>query len=152
MPEHDGDTENKSKKSTKRKIAGWSAIGLWLLSIAMSFAIAPSSNLIWLPDALLLIGFFPLIWLCPYSILWITFGLFTAAIGFILLVLTNIPDSALPAQTWAIKKHLAEYHPAWSWLIIGTVATIYGTIRFLINSTLFIIRKARSKKSESPKE
>lgn len=131
-------------KSKKNKIAGWSACALWVLSIILSFAIAPNSPFIWIPDAVLLIGFFPLIWICPYSIVWIIFGVLNALIGWFLLLLTCIPDSALPAQSIGIKKHLAEYHPYWSWILLGLFVALCGTVRICVN-TIGMISKKKNK-------
>jgi hypothetical protein len=128
---------------TAKKIAVWSSCGLWGLSIVFSFLIPTSSPMIWVPDTILLAGFFPLIWICPYSVIWLAFGILTGFIGSFLLVLTNIPDSALPAQSISVKKHLAEYHPCWSWMIVGSFVTICGTVRFLVNCLLFFMRRKR---------
>ena len=132
---------------TRKKLAVWTSCGLWGLSIILSFLIPTSSPAIWLPDSLLLLGFFPLIWICPYSVIWLAFGILTALIGSFLLLLTNIPDASLPAQTLSVKKHLAEFHPCWSWMIIGSFVTICGSIRFLVNCLLFFIRKQRQSAS-----
>lgn len=122
--------------SKKKKIAAWTACGLWVLSLGLSFAIPPTSPLIWIPDTVLLLGFFPLIWICPYSLVWIAFGILTAFIGSFLLLLTCIPNEALPADTHAIKKHLLEFHPCWSWMLLGLFATIAGIIKLIINLTI----------------
>lgn len=140
----EGKPPAKKEKTVVQKIALWSACVLWVLSIVLSFAIPTSSSLIWLPDTVLLLGFFPLIIICRYSIIWLAFGILTGFIGSFLLVLTNIPDSALPAQTISVKKHLAEYHPCWSWMILGTFVTVCGTIRLLVNSVFFFVRRGRN--------
>jgi len=133
-------------KSRRRNIAGWSAVALWGLSIILSFSIPPSSQYIWVPDSVLLVGFFPLIWICPFSLVWLAFGILTAFIGSFLLLLTNIPDTALPLETVAIKKHLALYHPYWSWILAGLFVTICGAIRLTINVWLLLMRKKQPAK------
>lgn len=135
---------DKTAKSKRKKIASLVACALWVLSIGLSFAIPPSSNMIWIPDAVLLAGFFPLLWICPYSFVWIIWGILTAFIGAFLLLLTNIPDNALPPDTHTIKHHLAEYHPYWSWMILGLVGTIAGVVKLVINLSKMILDK-RSK-------
>lgn len=132
------------KTKGRKKFAVWISCALWGLSILLSFSIPTSSNLIWLPDTVLLLGFFPLIWICPFSLVWIAFGLLTAFIGSFLLLLINIPDSALPAATLPVKKHLAEFHPWWSWLLIGVLVTICGAMRMLINIVRHFARKNKS--------
>ena len=134
----------RNAKSKRKKIASIVACGLWVLSIALSFAIPPSSSFIWIPDAVLLMGFFPLLWICPFSILWMLWGVLTAFIGCFLLLLTNIPDNALPPDTHTIKHHLAEYHPYWSWMILGLIGTIIGVIRALINLGKMLTKKKQA--------
>ena len=135
-------SENLEKpKSRKNKIATWIACAFWGISIALSFAIPPSSPLIWIPDTFLLLGFLPLLYICPWSIVWIIFGALTLFIGWFLLLLTCIPDSSLPAQAIGVKKHLAEYHPAWSWMILGLGVTICGIIRMTINTVKMLSKK-----------
>lgn len=132
----DNSAESEKSSSANRpgkKIAGILAIFLWLLSIGLSFAIPPGSELIWVPDAVLLLGFFPLLWICPYSLVWIAFGILTAFIGFFLLLLTNIPTSSLPAETHKVKEHLAEYHPSWSWMLLGVLGTAGGVVKLFLN-------------------
>ncbi len=138
-------TNSKKEKSGKHKIAAWISCALWAISIALSFEIPPSSSFIWVPDTALLLGFFPLIWICPFSLIWIAFGGLTAFIGFFLLLLSNIPDASLPAQTIGIKKHLAEFHPCWSWMILGVLVTICGSIRLTINTVLILTKRYSNK-------
>ncbi len=133
------------EKSPKAKIAGWLACFLWVLSMVLSFYIPPSSSYIWVPDFVLLIGFLPLIYICPYSLIWIVFGILTAFIGCFLQLLTNIPDAPFPPASIIVKKHLADYHPCWSWMIVGTLVTICGTIKLVINICKYFIKKQREK-------
>ncbi len=142
------DKPGKGSLNTK-KIAGWAACVLWLLSIILSFCIPTSSPLIFLPDTVLLLGFMPLILICPYSLVWIAFGVLTAFIGCFLLLLTHIPNSALPADTHAIKMHLAEFHPSWSWMIIGGVFAIAGILKLFYNLALRL-QAGRTAKEELP--
>ena len=130
-----------TNRMSGKKIAGLIALALWLLSIALSFLIAPESELIWVPDAVLLAGFFPLLWICPFSLIWIAFGLLTAFIGFFLLLLTNIPTASLPTETHKIKEHLALYHPCWSWMLIGIFVTICGGVKLAVNIFARLLKK-----------
>lgn len=136
----------KSKKpevTRETKIASWTACGLWVLSIILSFCIPPNSARIWIPDAVLLLGFYPLIWICPWSLVWIAWGILTTFIGWFLLLLTCLPDASLPAQSLGVKHHLAEYHVCWPWLIMGALVTICGTIRLIINMVKMMRQKAK---------
>ena len=133
-------TGSKSTTGRRNKFASLIAVALWGASVLLSFTIPTNSPLIWLPDTALLLGFFPLLWLCPYSLIWIAFGILTTFIGCFLLLLTNIPNSALPAQSVSIKTHLEIFHPCWSWMLIGLFVTICGSIRGAINLVRLIIR------------
>lgn len=144
-PEDKSEPPKGKKKEVTRttKVASWTACGLWALSIILSFCIPPNSPAIWIPDAILLLGFYPLIWICPWSLVWIAWGILTTFIGWFLLLLSCLPDSGLPAQSLGVKHHLAEYHVCWPWLIMGALVTICGTIRLIIN-TVKLIQKKRN--------
>ncbi len=131
------------KNPSRKKIATLSACALWGISIILGFSIPANSPNIWIPDTALLLGFLPLIWICPFSLVWILFGVLTGFIGLFLLVLTNIPDSALPVQSLAAKKHLADYHNYWSWMIIGALVSIGGSIRLIINTSIYLLRRRK---------
>jgi hypothetical protein len=118
-----------------------------VLSIVASFSIPSNSPFIWVPDFILLAGFLPLLWICPYSLVWIAFGIMNLLIGFFLLLLTNIPNSALPASSISIKKHLEEFHPCWTWMLLGLLVTICGSVRLIINVYLHFARAAKNKNS-----
>ncbi|MBX9687238.1 MAG: hypothetical protein K2X27_11085 [Candidatus Obscuribacterales bacterium] len=137
------------KADSRKKIAGLSALLLWVLSIAFSFAIPPSSEQIWLPDAILLVGFFPLLWICPFSLVWLAFGILTTFIGAFLLLLSCIPDASMPAQSVSIKHHLAEYHPCWTWMILGLIATVAGAIKSLISLSKILLNKAKKQREQA---
>lgn len=141
--ESDAGLETKANKSGKHKVATVISCLIWILSIVLSFMIPPSSAYIWVPDAILLLGFFPLIFICPYSLVWIAFGILTSFIGFFLLLLTNIPEAALPLDTHKIKQHLEEYHPCWSWMLIGLFGTVSGFVKLSLN----ILRRIQTKRS-----
>lgn len=147
QPADESPEPQKSKKTQvtrETKLASWTACGLWVLSIILSFCIAPKSAQIWIPDAVLLLGFYPLIWVCPWSLVWIAWGILTTFIGWFLLLLTCLPDSSLPAQSIGVKQHLAEYHVCWPWLIMGALITICGTIRLIINTVKLLRRKTKA--------
>lgn len=137
--------EGSGGKLSAKKLAAWSACALWILSLLLSFGIPINSSYIWLPDAVLLAGFIPLLWICPYSLVWIAYGVLTTFIGAFLLLLSNIPSSALPAETHSVKLHLLQYHPCWTWMIIGVIVTAGGTVKLFINLFLFFFRRRKQK-------
>lgn len=126
---------------TKKKVGAIASCALWVLSIALSFTIPPSSNLIWLPDAILLVGFFPLLFVWSPSWPWIVFGLFNLSIGFFINIIFCLPDDPFPVQLRSGKHHLTEFHPWQPWMLIGLLATIYGFGRLTKNIVLMVLAK-----------
>lgn len=136
---------------SKHKIGAISSCVLWVLSILLSFAIPGTSPWIWLPDATLLIGFFPLLFAWSPSWPWLVFGVLTLGIGFLFLVFSFIADSYFPVQLHAGKHHLEQYHPWWIWVLLGAGATIYGAGRMTKNIASKIIDKSQASKSKQIK-
>ncbi len=52
---------DKSKSMSASKIAGIVSAVLWIVGFALAFVVPSTSPFMWVPDALLLIGFFPLL-------------------------------------------------------------------------------------------
>lgn len=160
-----------AKKMSASKIAGIVSAVLWILGFALAFVIPADNPLMWVPDALLLIGFFPLLFFWKPSWPWLVFGVLNVAIGFILLVGTFIPVDTLTSemnkareqltaqkspyatvfsesstqQMAHVHTHLVKQHSPWTWMIIGIVSTIYGIVRMIKN----MIKWAAKKKTDS---
>ena len=162
--------EKKSKMSAS-KIAGIVSAILWILGFALAFVIPAESPLMWVPDALLLIGFLPLLFFWKPSWPWLVFGILNVVIGFVLLVGNFIPVNTLTtemkkaeAQLTAQKSpyasvfsetsaeqmahvhtHLVKQHSPWTWMLVGVFSTIYGIVRMIKN----LIKWAAKKKTAS---
>lgn len=131
------------------KIATITSCFLWVSSIALSFAIPPTSSLIWLPDSILLTGFLPLLLVSKWSWPWVVFGVLNGLIGFLLLTVSYIPDQPpLTKEMIEVKHHLASYHPCWSWMIIGSLCTIYGILHLAVNGAIWSYRKIANKQTK----
>lgn len=126
------------------KLAGLSSCVIWVVGIALAFVIPPKSTFIYVPDALLMFGFFPLLFLWRFSWPWLVFGVLNIGIGILLQVIEYSPDNLFPAELLKPKHHLAEYHPAIDWWLTGVLATGYGVVRLVKNIYLMLRRKARS--------
>lgn len=155
------------KKVSASKIAGIVSAVLWILGFALAFVIPADNPLMWVPDALLLIGFFPLLFFWKPSWPWLVFGVLNVAIGFILLVGTFIPVETLTSemnkareqltaqkspyasvfsesstqQMAHVHTHLVKQHSPWTWMIIGIVSTIYGIVRMIKNMVKWAAKK-----------
>jgi len=135
-----------SKSPKGKRIGGIASAILWCLGILLAFVIKPDSMFIPIPDALLLLGFLPLLFMWRFSFPWIVFGLFNIGVGVLLQTIEYLPNHHFPPELLAPKQHLAEYHKPLSWLIVGLVAWIFGLVRFGKNLAIWL--KRRRKKSE----
>lgn len=161
----------KSKKMSASKIAGIVSAVLWILGFALAFVIPAENPLMWVPDALLLIGFFPLLFFWKPSWPWLVFGILNVVIGFVLLVGTFIPVDTLTTemkkareqltaqkspyasvfsetsteQMAHVHTHLVKQHSPWTWMLVGVFSTIYGIVRMIKN----MIKWAAKKKTDS---
>ena len=159
------------KRMTASKIAGIVSAVLWIVGFALAFVIPADNQLIWIPDALLLIGFFPLLFFWKPSWPWLVFGILNVIIGFVLLVGTFIPVDTLTgemkkareqltaqnspyasvfsetstAQMAQVHTHLVKQHSPWTWMLIGVFSTVYGLVRMIKN----IFKWAAKKKTGS---
>jgi len=122
---------------------------MWIAGFALAFVIPAGSLYIWLPDTLLLFGFYPLLIKAKARWLWLVFGVLNFLIGCALeltLVLPDEPFAKVP-QAVAVKTHLAQYHVPLVWLGIGILSFLIG---FCILSFFFIRWLIAKTKRSSP--
>lgn len=160
----------KSKSMSASKIAGIVSAVLWIVGFALAFVVPSNSPLMWVPDALLLIGFFPLLIFWKPSWPWLVFGVLNVVIGFVLLVATFLPVETLTTemakareqltaakspyasmfsptateQMAHVHTHLAKQHSPWTWMIIGVISTIYGIVRMIKNMVKWAASKRKT--------
>lgn len=121
---------------------------LWVVGFLIAFIIPPGSHFIWVPDALLLFGFWPLLIGGRARWLWLVFGILNMIIGWHLAMSTVLDDAKFaPYHLVEIKKHLALYHPFMTWLLIGFVCTIIGLIRLFLGLIKWLMGKLNFKLS-----
>ena len=130
-----------SDRGKAKKIGGIASCVIWITGIGLAFLIPPKSPWIYVPDTLLLLGFFPLLYLWRFSWPWIVFGLLNVGIGILLQVIEYSEDTLFPADLLKPKHHLAEYHPATVWWFSGIIATMFGVGRLIKNLVEIIRRK-----------
>jgi hypothetical protein len=101
---------------------------LWIAGFALAFVIPAGSNNIWLPDALLLFGFWPLLFKLKAKWLWLLFGILNFMIGCILEIIAVLSDQNFASIPNAVagKTHLAEHHVPLVWMGIGILALLIG--------------------------
>lgn len=118
---------------------------LWALGFFLAFVFPADSPWIWLPDTLLLSGFFPLLFIWKPAWPWIAFGILNVFIGFVLLVAKYLPDKELPGEMSLVRQHLAEFHAPWVWAIIGVVSILYGLVRLIKGSISWLNSRGKQK-------
>jgi len=129
---------DKAKK--KALVATIISTVLWVLSIVLAFVIKAENPWAWVPDALLLLGFFPLLILWRQGWLTFLFGLFNTLIGFFLLILKYLPDDKFVGSMQMMRVHLLTMHSCWTWIIFGLIALIWGTASLIISLTRLLVR------------
>ena len=153
--------ENKKEETTKKstaksglaKRAGLASTVIWVIAFALIFIVPKTSPYIWVSDALLLIGFWPLLLIWRPGWPWLIFGICNIAIGFLLLISIYLDDSNFTPQMVAVKKHIADAHSPFTWMTIGCLSSFYGIARMVSHSAAFFYRlfakKAAKKESEN---
>ncbi len=155
------------KKMSASKIAGIVSAVLWIVGFALAFVIPADNPFMWVPDAMLLIGFFPLLFFWKPSWPWLVFGILNVVIGFVLLVGTFIPVDTLTTemkkareqlteqkspyasvfsesstqQMAHVHTHLVKQHSPWTWMLVGVFSTIYGIVRMIKNTIKWAAKK-----------
>jgi hypothetical protein len=137
------DASVKTDSDKKReKAAGLIACVFWVLGFALSFIIPGKSAYTWVPDTLLLVGFFPVLFVHPAGWTWFIFGILNAAIGFILEVGYQLPDEVFPPEVNTLRKGLQATHPTLVWILLGAACTLYGVFRITKTVVRFIRKRA----------
>jgi hypothetical protein len=113
---------------------------IWIISFGLAFLIPPPSILICLPDALLLIGFFPLLLSVRSPWLWFIFGVIDAFIGIILLIFLSSPQEELiRLHIFEANRHMQSYHPYYVWVIIGMLSATIGIWQLLYKLSKWLL-------------
>jgi len=132
-----------SAPAAGRKICAIASCVIWIVGIGVAFLIKPTSNIIYIPDALMLLGFVPLLYAWRFSWPWLIFGAINVGIGVFLEAIKYIPDSYFPPDLWPPKHHLAEYHPSITWWVFGGFALTFGIVRLIKNLVKMARRQAK---------
>ena len=121
------------------------AIIFWIVSFILSFTVPPSSQFIWLPDTLLLLGFWPLFFGMRARWWWLVFGICNMFIGFVLLVSIFLPDQDLARYNMlAMKTHMKLYHPYLVWFLIGLFSTIISLIVCIKSFSTWLYKRSKN--------
>ena len=114
---------------------------IWATSFFLSFVLTGKSPYLWVPDALLLLGFAPLLFAWRPAWPFFVFGILNVLIGFVLELVKVMPDSDLPLEIQPVKHHLATMHVGIVWILSGAISIIYGAIRLTKNFVAKQIKK-----------
>lgn len=121
--------DNKKPKSKAARNAGIAATVLWIISIILTCTIPAGTRFVFLGDALLLIGFFPLLWVWRPGWPWIVFGLLNIFIGFFLEIAYQLPEQTFTPEMIAVRNHLRDQHNALTWMLLGFGSFVFGLVR-----------------------
>jgi len=149
MADNEGSKEKKKKKTGAAKVAAIASTVLWVLGFALAFVIPARSPFGWIPDGMLLVGFFPLLYAWRPGWPWVVFGVLNTIIGFLLLIAFYIPDTNFTNDMIIVRKHLAEQHSPFTWMTIGIVSTIFGMARMSLHLFQWFKRKADQRAARS---
>jgi len=144
--------EETAKKLTLAKRAGLAATVIWVIAFILIFVVPKNSPYIWVSDALLLIGFWPLLLIWRPGWPWLIFGICNIVIGFLLLISIYLDDSNFTPQMVAVKKHIADAHSPFTWITIGCLSSMYGIARMLSHSAAFFYRLFAKKPAKTESE
>ncbi|HEY9676515.1 MAG TPA: hypothetical protein V6C76_00835 [Drouetiella sp.] len=143
-------SEPGKEKSKAAKIAAIASTILWVVGFGLAFVIPAASPFGWVPDAMLLVGFFPLLYAWKPGWPWVVFGVLNTFVGFVLLVAAFMPDTNFTPEMILVRKHLAEQHSPYTWMVIGILSTIFGAVRMGIHLYQFIQRQVKKRNVSAP--
>ncbi|HMP52910.1 MAG TPA: hypothetical protein PKD05_15260 [Candidatus Melainabacteria bacterium] len=144
---------SKPSKSSAVKIAGIASTTMWIIAFALLFFLKEGDRYVWTSDALMLTGFWPVLFVYKAGWTWFFFGILNMSIGFILEVARQLPEdvyvnAALSPAMMQAKEHVLTMHPCLPWIIIGFLSLLMGTFRIIrtIIRTIGRWRLSRKKK------
>jgi hypothetical protein len=145
MDEQTKNSEKKPAKSGAAKIAGIASTVLWVVGFALDFVIPAKTRFTWVPDFLLLIGFWPLLWIWRPGWPWIIFGVLNIAIGFLLEMAYQMPDTNFTTEMKIVLNHMRNMHSSLTWIIIGFISAVFGVIRTIKQIWTWVAAKMKAK-------
>ena len=141
------------KKSKALKIAGIASTIIWVISFILLCTLKPEDDLVWTSDALLLAGFWPLLFVYKAGWTWLVFGCLNIFIGISLEVARHIPVETIPPQYvedyLAGKDHILGMHPTMAWLFNGVVSALYGLFRIIKTIIKWCLKRSKQTKTKS---
>jgi len=117
---------------------------MWIGGFILAFIIPPRSYFYWIPDALLLLGFWPLLWEGNAKWLWLVFGVLNFFIGIVLQISAVLPDQYFkPDAVLSVKTHLQDYHSPLAWMAIGVFSVLVGLIRLVSTFSSWLFQRVK---------
>lgn len=131
--------------SKRTKIGTILSTVLWIIGFILLFVIKPDSPLVFLSDTLLLIGFWPILFVWRAGWTWLVFGLLNIFIGFFLELSKFLPTETMSPSMQAAyeqaKSHVISMHPAIVWILIGAASALFGLFRICKTIWLYISKR-----------
>lgn len=131
------------------RLASLLSIVLWVVGLGLAFVVPPKSPYIWVPDALLLAGFWPLLYIWRPGWPWLVFGLMNVGIGMILLIASFVKDEDFPSQQLVpMNHHLRDYHAPFTWMYIGLFSIAFGLVRMARHFIAWILERKKRREEK----
>ncbi len=140
--------DQKGQPGKKKNLSAIASMILWTLAFALCFVIPGNSKFTWIPDTLLLVGFFPVMYVYPAGWTWFFFGILNMGIGIILEIGYHLPDDSLPPDVATMRNVLRATHPSLVWILLGLICAVFGAIRITKSIFRFFVARAQSRRSE----
>jgi len=137
----------KPKKTKAAKVAGLAATILWVLGFLLTCLLPPRSTFVWLGDALLLIGFWPLLWIWRPGWPWLVFGVLNTAIGCLLAIAPYLPETNFTHEMIVVRNHLRDSHSALTWMFIGIISAVVGLVRMICHLCQWIAKRSKQSRA-----
>jgi hypothetical protein len=118
---------------------------MWVAGFGLAFIIPTDSRYNWLPDALLLFGFWPLLFKIRAKWLWLVFGVLNFVIGCVLELIAVLPDQAFITipNAVTVKTHLTEHHMPLVWMGIGILSFIAAACMISLHLYRWLVKRAK---------
>lgn len=141
--------QNKTPKprTKTQEILNWTATIIWIWGFALAFIIPPKTKYIWVPDTMLLLGFWPILWQWKLSLAWIIFGILNVFIGYILQFSNYVPTEKMTQAMLLAREHIINQHSPLAWILVGAVSVVFGVLNLAKNLLMCLIRLIKSKQA-----
>jgi hypothetical protein len=128
-------------RSSFKRLCTMLATALWLAATVAMFLFDKESRWFWLPDVLMICGFWPLLYFFRPSWPWLVFGVGCLLIAVEISACAFMSPAKLPTPLLPVRQHIIQHHILDPWLLLGLASILYGIIRAIKNAVLWLKEK-----------